>query len=431
MIEVMPAAMLVCAGGTVLLLLADVASRRVSVGCGVALASAVVGVSGYEARWTVGAVSVLPYDVVPALLLVAIGLKLLRRPDRLARLPVPLVVLAALFVVGLARGVAAIGWGGDLDFRDHLNLVTSALYVVLVGRDDRHAQRDLLRAWIAAGAAVAVLACGRWSALAAGIGAGSRWDVTSFGISRVVPASGGLIVAQAALILLARRSAGRRGASGKAIVALLLVAVSLEHRTVWAVLLAGALLLVARRRRPAHLLVLGGVAVLAVVVLALSGGSAGGGVAGTRSGQVGVVSSFGDAATNAESWDWRTKRWGEVLDEHLARGPGAIVVGAGYGVPWLDVVTTSHVVGPHNFALELLVRMGIVGLAATALLYVRALRRCGLGADDLATWILVATQLVFYLTYSPAPEQGLLLGLGLLVAARRRSGSRRVEAARS
>ena len=83
--------------------------------------------------------------------------------------------------------------------------------------------------------------------------------------------------------------------------------------------------------------------------------------------------------------------------------------------------TTSH---PHNFYIEMLLRTGVVGLLALIALtagLLRALWRTPsrdaglLGPDVLPA--LVAMQLVWFLTWVPGSEQGIVTGLAIAVAA--------------
>jgi hypothetical protein len=94
------------------------------------------------------------------------------------------------------------------------------------------------------------------------------------------------------------------------------------------------------------------------------------------------------------------------------------VIGSPFGSGYAReiAVGTMHgivEVNPHNFYVQVFLRLGIVGLALMVVIYARLLQRSRRLGDSWgqATCFLLLTQLVFFSTYPPSFEQGLLLGL--------------------
>ena len=121
---------------------------------------------------------------------------------------------------------------------------------------------------------------------------------------------------------------------------------------------------------------------------------------------------------------WRLEGWSELVDA-WSHNPTDWAIGQPVGSSFARVVegseTTSH---PHNFYIEMLLRTGVVGLLALIALtagLLRALWRMPsrdaglLGLDVLPA--LVAMQLVWFLTWVPGSEQGIVTGLAIAVAA--------------
>lgn len=204
---------------------------------------------------------------------------------------------------------------------------------------------------------------------------------------------------------------------------LLLFVVLLNRRTVWITMILGIAVLMVRGRRlrrRAVAMVIGGV-LLAVAAYVALGGSSG-------------EDSALRPATGTGTLDWRIQGWTELLGG-LSDRPLEWLIGEPIGSGFTRVVQGLEVQAePHNFYVMTLLRAGVVGLLALIALTVgllRALWRAppGSGAGDglLTTGVfpaLLAMQAVWFLTWIPGMEQGIITGLAVgLVAARSRGAA--------
>jgi hypothetical protein len=138
---------------------------------------------------------------------------------------------------------------------------------------------------------------------------------------------------------------------------------------------------------------------------------------------------------------WRVQGWSDVVTA-WSRSPADWAIGQPVGSGFtrqVEGIVTNTQYGLHNFYIEILVRTGFVGLVALVALtagLLRALWRAPardvglLGPGMLPA--LLAMQIVWYLTWPPGIEQGIVTGLAAAVAAaevsRRRLAARPVPA---
>ncbi|MFG2022753.1 hypothetical protein [Streptomyces sp. NPDC048825] len=379
-------------------------------------------------------VSIYPSDLLAACAVLVASARLLRRgvPPR-AEL---VLVLAVMFLIAcsIQRGVGV--WGLPVAANDarvyFWQVFAAALYVATaplhVGR-----ARAVVRLWLVSAAAYAALSLVGWlntglhSVVDAATVGGKVYD------PRPVPARSALVLAQSAVLLLCpwgggssapasttENSPGRDrrerrgwpdGDRGKILPALLCLVcvVLLQHRTIWATTIVMAVVWWALiPARAGQRLASSATAVVSLCVVALAF------AAGTFGGVGSVLAdSFAETQDANSTFSWRVLGWQELMDgpktltEWLLGSP----FGSGYD-RWVGGVVIS--VSPHNYYLHVVLRLGAIGLLTLLTLYVlvwRRLGRCGNGT--LALRLVVVSQLVLFVSYSPFPEQGILLGLCL------------------
>jgi O-antigen ligase len=146
----------------------------------------------------------------------------------------------------------------------------------------------------------------------------------------------------------------------------------LQHRTTWVVLLAAVAYLLAASGANAAKLVAGGlVLAAAVIVLDFAG------LEGSRTPfeAESLARSLQQATADDRTFQWRTERWSAALETNRARGTEAVVLGAGYGAPWVTFGPhAARTEPPHSQYVEFAVRFGIVGLGFWILLLARTAR---------------------------------------------------------
>lgn len=410
-------------GALVGLWLLEVTIRRTDVG-----ASLVLGLFVIELvlphvflGTVVGPLNVFASDLLVAVLLGGFVARMLRvsrltNPQRL------MVVFLLLVAWSMARslidfaGVEAVAGA-----RSYLRFISSALYFSTV-EPDRELFDRIARLWLAAAAALCALVLVRWSANAVGVSGGV------FGTGRnlrAIPSDGALLIAQGAIMALPFVGDRSRPLLRWLAPAFLVFVVVLQHRTVWVVTILGAVYLLYRQRSLTKnlLIALGvGFSLLALLTFTV-----------LDSYDLEVTESVAESAQNTDTFSWRLEGWSALLRDAGPEGPVEWIVGRPMDVGWDRTMIHGPAivvvdVSPHNYYLEAVLRVGIVGLAAILLVYAMALRgtasrfpadrRTERLLSASALHVLVATQLVYYLAYSNDAAQGLLLGLGCALAAR-------------
>lgn len=410
--------MQLCAAGTLLAALSWVFAKHVRVGIVLLLCPTVIDALTWQQPMALQitdlTVSVADATVAPAAVVVVS--RVITRFFQRGGASVPALMLA-LTAVSLSRGIAEFGLQPAVnECRPYIYFLTATLYVLTsgIGSD---VTRFALRAWVFLAAAYAVICAGRWSIY--GIASASELLVVNGVVvtARPVVAGSALIIAQATLTLITLRwhSLPCRALAG----GLLVVVVLLQHRTIWIVTLVGiaAYLLLSRPMAPERIsfavtALTAGIAV-AMGAWAFPLGSTGESLRSSYSTMQGAHSTFA----------WRISGWEELLARR--NGLTDAPLGEPFGTGFARLID-GHVlnVSPHNFYVQTLLRLGVIGLVLFvgvclwALLSMRSNSRA-----DVLGRIVVLTQMTFCFTYALPLEQGVALGLVLVHA--RRSGAAR------
>ncbi|MER7899031.1 O-antigen ligase family protein [Streptomyces sp. NPDC096046] len=354
--------------------------------------------------------ALLPTDVLTVCLLVAALIMLTGTRGR--RAPALLLALLVLTAYSLIRGFGLFGvQAAGNEARNFIQLLCVALFVAVVS-PGRNLVRAFTLIWVPAACALSCLALLGWL----NVGFGSNADrVMVDGVltgTRPVSASEAMIIAQAATMLLCGRGPGRARALAWV---LLVVVVLTQHRTVWlasGVMITGWMLSRHRRTgsRAAALGVLGSLSTL--YFLAASWGTADE-----------VTSSLAASSEDDRTLVWRVEGW-QALLPRLEQVPDWLL-GLPFGSGYDRVINgTFTAVSPHNYYLEVLLRLGLLGVAVLLLVYATAWRAAGADSEHkLVLRLLVCSQLVYMFTYSLTPEQAVILGL-LAACAQPRSARR-------
>ena len=402
--------------------------RRADVGAALMLGMMVVQavlVSSVPAITLAGGIRVLPFDIVFGLILVAAFARLLRL-TRFAPFQRWVVLLAILLFVSLVLGAKAFGVERSVaEFRLYIAFVAAAVYVATFPPSAWLCDR-IGRIWLAASIAMMVLVVLRWVQAFAGINLGVPME--EFGADAAIRVINGpyTFFLAHALILTAPFWLARDNRSRRLMqlgVVLLFFVVLLDRRTVWIALVAGVVVLVLRRRRLRRrvmVMALAATFLTAGLYLAFSGTDRGGGP-------------LAQSATNTGNLEWRVEGW-VALTAAWSAEPMSWVIGQPFGSGFArEVESARETSDPHSFYLLTLLRTGAVGLLALLALTVGLLRRLWSIAappnEDhlLAVGVfpaLLTMQLLWFITWVPGMEQGIITGLAIALAgrARRRAG---------
>lgn len=385
---------------------------------GVMLVQAVL-VSSVPAVTLAGRIRVLPFDMVFGLVLAAAFARLLRL-TRFAPFQRWVVLLAILVLVSLVLGAKRFGVEKSVaEFRLYIAFVAAAVYIATFRPSSWLCDR-IGRMWLVASIAMMILVTLRWVQNLAGISLGVPME--EFGADAAVRVINGpytFFLAHALMITapfwVARdRRARRLTQLG---VVLLLFVVLLDRRTVWIALAAGVVVLVLRRRRLRR----------RVMAMALAATFLTTGLYLAFAGAAGGDEQLALGATNTGNLQWRVEGWLQLTEVWSAE-PMSWAIGQPFGSGFAREVENARPASdPHSFYVLTLLRTGVAGLLALLALTVGLLR---------GHWSIVAPpnedrllgegvfpalltmQLLWFITWMPGMEQGIITGLAIALAVR-------------
>lgn len=371
-------------------------------------------------------------DLPMVLLGIAAGLRWLLRDD-LPRRHLSWIVLALVFFVGLALGLAQNGTTAGVQARGDYYAVAAASYAMSFPIAARELRR-LVACFSAVAVAMVLLSGYRWTVYYGNfrelLPPGGTYNID--GAIRVIGSGGTLVIAQALVLGLFFASA-RLGARGAQLLSPLLLGavLALQHRSVWLAAIAGLLisLIVARAQRAPlwQQLTLGSVVVLAAAAPLM--------FSQTLSGQ--LQSSASTALAGQGTVNARFENWRATLEKWAGDGPRSIAMGRTPGSDTLRTIETesgeTRRIGfsAHNHYVSTLTGTGVLGFGALLWLLVSLVlalwRRCGQGDEDspAAALLLVLTgmQLVYYVAYGADYLQYLVMGMAVAWAAGHRGAA--------
>ena len=403
--------------------LTELLIRRADIGAGLVLGAAVLNAVLLDQvpAPQLGGMRIQVYDVLFALLLAAGTLRLLR-VRRFTGFQRCLVLLALLLLLSLARGATVFGIEHSVaESRLYLPFVSAALYFATF--PPSNALNDRIgKLWLAMSVPMMVLVSLRWLAVFGGIDVGV--PAPEFGADAAVKVIDGpyTFFLACAVVLTApywplRGPRARRLTLFGAL--LLLFVVLLNRRTAWLALLAGVAVVILRERRlGARAAMLVATVALVTVGLYLAFPGAG---PGTGPGTEPVAQS----AAGTGTLEWRIQGWSELYAA-WSTDPTHWVIGQPFGTGFTRNVLGSEDQGePHNFYFSTLLRMGLVGILSLIALtggLLRALWRSpARGGGLLGPGLfpaLLTMQVIWFITWVPGLEQGIITGLAVGLAAR-------------
>ncbi len=366
---------------------------------------------GWPPATVVAGFTILPDDVLFAGLLLAALLRLLRAPT--VTVPQRLLLgLAALAAWSTLRGIGIYGLGAAVnELRDFLYYLGGALYfsTALPTRETRaRFATYLLR--LATLLVVVVLV--RWAVLPVVPSTVPFLARSEEGGIRVIDSRWALLMAQAAMVLAPGWFRGGMGRGRTWLLGLLVLeTLVLQHRTVWLALIGGIGMLVlsspelGRRvmRAVAAVTVVSGALILVLI--------------GTEE------SALPQSPVDPNTVVWRYEGWAALVGQDLG-GVEELALGRPMGSGYERQIRGYTVdVTPHNYFLQVFLRMGGAGVVLLLLLLrvtMRRLRTAAGSDDDLLSppilRIVIAMAALFLVAWKPDEIQGIILGLAVAAA---------------
>lgn len=402
------------------LALLDAVIRKPELAAVLVLGATVLNVA-LEARFY--AISVAGADIrLTDVIFVMVAAAAVARLLRVQRLTTPARLLALIGILAFVSVLGGIGAHGLLaaatESRQFLSFFGGALYFVTVGYSAELFAR-IAKIYLVAACVLSVIVLIRWAGSFAGVNIGVLvWEGNNIPI-RAVSGPHTFFLSQALFlfipVLVQRSTTLAQRFTGSA---LLIIVMLLNRRTVYLALILGVVLVIHANKelgkRALKLLVVAGVAVVILLLIAPSETSEGEEVA--------------DVPTNTNTFVFRLEGWSALLIDNGPEGVKDWVIGQPMGAGYQRTLGDGKEVesNPHSFYVQTLLRLGAVGLLSLLGAYVAAVRRLHgniRGRDmealtALTLLVLVAAQALWFVTWPPGAEQGLIAGIALAYAGR-------------
>jgi hypothetical protein len=355
---------------------------------------------------TVGGFTVTTSDAVFSMVVTA-GIARHLRMEQATRLRRLLTLICVLTIVALVRGVLLYGPESAVrEFRTFLQFFGAAWYFATVKPTSERRER-IAKVWLVVAAVLVGVALMRWAALAAGLPpTGIFTREREVAGLRVIDNRSTLIVAQGLLMILPlvlRKQASQW--QRRLFFVLIPVLVVLQHRTIWLVLIVGGMLLLQRSGAVTteKFAVILGLGAIVLTLLIMNPGYQ----------ESGIVER---SPVDTGSLEWRWNSWVALLADETAgvEWVSGTPFGSGFERQ-LNGVTVDII--PHNWYVEIAYRLGVIGILPFVVLYAAVVRRWRGGRHRLqlldrpTLYVLLLTQLLYFMFWDPGPEQGILLGL--------------------
>jgi hypothetical protein len=392
--------------------------RRPLVAAGIVLAVTVLDEALGEALvLNAGALGITPMDVGTALIATA-GLARLLRQRTFTTGQRLLIAIVLLLLLSLARGIADHGQPAVVEVRSFIRVYGVALYFSTVVLSD-HLLDRIGWAWVVAGMVLVAILSLRWVGALAGIPLGLL-DATHASARYALKAVSGpasFIIGQSMMLVLAAAALHPKAQRYRWLAFVFTVCVVLlNRRAVWLAALAGVpvLLMQSARLRQRLLVPLMIASVLGVGALVY------------LSSQTGLVTEDEEAiaadATSTGTFEARVEGWSDLLGSSGPEGLQWLVgesMGTGYE---REVSDRERKTNPHNYYVQSIVRIGVVGIACLFGIYLWAMSRLrhAPAATTLLSsrllFVLIVMQAIFISAWQAGIEQGMILGLAIAAA---------------
>jgi hypothetical protein len=316
---------------------------------------------------TLSGLSIFPSDVITLTLFVVGLLEFEQLRENLRGWIVPWLLFGTLIAFSILRGAVLFGLGDPANEARSVVWFFFAMTWALAIHPDR---LNLHTLSLVLGWGLVVVAV--YHGVKFGVGGASSWVYLADGTRKAAR----FLVADQALVLLccagvaALRPSGSEKVSNWSVASALVfmgIVVLAQHRSVWAAAGAGIVAVLIWsgqkqvRNRVFVTLLVGGWLVLT----------------GWSSGNLSIGSEFSGSMSDGQTYAWRTAGWRALLSQSTANGPISIAIGEPFGSGYFRVDSngTWTTVSPHNWYVEMFLRLGIIGLTALAAMLILAVAK--------------------------------------------------------
>jgi hypothetical protein len=253
-----------------------------------------------------------------------------------------------------------------------------------------------------------VIAFIRWTLIASGLINNANWIGPDGRMIRVISAAATFLLLQTQIYIFYFRSK----LSWKPLIfffALLvtILIIILQHRTVWAALLVAISLATGFKAKQSIWIILCVLFSIAIMVLLFINSDF-------------SLINLSGTSLDLGSFSWRILGWEALLAPDNFHTTLDYFIGQPFGTGYTRYLTSTNyatTVSPHNFYVQTFLNIGGVGLFIILAYYGWLLKSLWNQRNNQVSrgfFILLSTQLIYYITYSPSYEQGFILGLAVI-----------------
>lgn len=367
--------------------------------------------------------TIYPQDLLFVPMAFVAGLRLLK-PDVLRKIPKSLWWVTALMSVSFIEGLVRHGSTAGVEFRSDFYFLTCIFFFSSFEWSQQRFSQ--LFKWVFPIASLMlIIVWYRWTADTLNL----NWieplwryaDATGVPL-RVINSSQALLLGQALILLVYAMASGDAFARWRFLVPFLAVSIIvLQHRSVWVsaflpVIMAALIVRQGQARLASRL---GMIVLLSAIVLVPLLAT------GKFDSATSAVTDAAERATSTTGGTFvaRVEGWDELLKQWTSAGPRAWLIGNSYGSGFARESGGQEVTyAPHNYLVQLLLRVGAIGLMAFLLfhwyLIKGAIRLASKPYAELTGFAMIGlifSQILYYIPYSPNYLQGVFLGIFLSI----------------
>ncbi len=334
----------------------------------------------------------------------------------IAPIPTTWIVFAAVMVLSCLVGLSSFGTSAGVEFREHFCLLSASAYFAVTATS-RDVSESIPRVLIVGGVLISLVVLLRWTLPETQMSLHADLEGLD---GRAIPASSAFVVLVGAVVLI--HFALIRGLSAwqaTILFLLALVVVGIRHRTVWFAAIGGLLFLILFQKKGRGSLIAYG-AVMASVGLIVSLLMFQAGI-GTLERIAERLDDFGSASSGTGTFLDRYLGWLDLLGQYAEWSYLDQFFGRAFGSGFGRVVTVdgaTHVAqtSPHNYYVDILFRVGLIGLVMFLVTIfaqlVRLVRFRSPATDNSATLysMLLVMGSIYAITYRVPELFGAILG---------------------
>lgn len=358
-----------------------------------------------------GIFNVSPKDIIAVLCLLQSLINLFSKKRRLTKLSMIFFVLGGLLAISLLRGISSYGIETAVRFFRPYLYFYSATLVMLSTYYSPALLRRFITLWVWAAWVFIVIAIIRWLAVIFGFYVNYDWIAAGGMMARVIKTQPALLVLQAIIFswILPKQTGSLP--MQKLIPYVMLPAIAiLQHRTIWVVtaFILLCIFLFFQKVRPAFLIAIITIGLIGSVAMIILWDSQ-------------FFTSLAGSAQNLKNFDWRFSGWVALISPERFTNPIDYLIGQPFGTGYeRNVLDSLHTIeySPHNFYLQTFLNIGGLGLITLVLMYMSTLKALLSKRKDpqmLAFGLIIIAQLLFILANAINYEQGLILGIVILM----------------